>query len=69
MKMKELANKNRLELLKELSEKRLSAKDLRFGIAGSKKKDVKEASKIRKDIARIMTALELESRKIKNSKK
>lgn len=57
MKMKDLANKNKTELLKELNEKKLAVKDLRFGIAGSKNKDVKSFSKIRKDIARIMTAL------------
>ena len=63
MKMKDLINKNKAELLKELNEKKLLVKDLRFGIAGSKSKDVKEFSKIRKDIARIMTALKLESKK------
>ncbi len=57
MKMKEIINKNKAELIKELNEKRLHVKDLRFGIAGSKSKDVKEFSKIRKDVARIMTAL------------
>ena len=61
--MKDLINKNKAELLKELNEKKLLVKDLRFGIAGSKSKDVKEFSKIRKDIARIMTALKLESKK------
>lgn len=59
MKMKDLANKNKTELLKELSEKKLLIKDLRFGTAGSKKKDVKEFSKIKKDVARIMTALKV----------
>jgi len=57
MKMKDLINKNKAELLKELNEKKLLVKDLRFGIAGSKSKDVKEFSKIRKDIARIMTRI------------
>lgn len=57
--MKDLTNKNKAELQKELNEKKLAVKDLRFGIAGSKNKDVKEFSKIRKDIARIMTALKV----------
>ena len=57
MKMKDLINKNKAELVKELNEKKLLVKDLRFGIAGSKSKDVKEFSKIRKDIARIMTRI------------
>lgn len=69
MKMKDLINKNKADLNKELNEKKLLVKDLRFGIAGSKSKDVKEFLKIKRDIARIMTALELESRKVESSKK
>lgn len=54
---KELAKKNKEELLKEVNEKRLSLRDLRFGIAGSKNKNVKEQRNIKRDIARTKTAL------------
>ena len=43
--------------MKELNEKRLSLRDVRFGVAGSKSKNVKEQRNIKKDIARIHTAL------------
>lgn len=45
------------ELEKFLSEKRLALKNFRFGIAGSKIKNVKEGRGIKKEIARIMTVL------------
>lgn len=44
-------------LLKELAEKREVARKFRFGVAGSKTRDVKEARNAKKDIARIMTEL------------
>lgn len=55
MKMKEI--KNTSDLAKMLSEKRESLRIFRFGAAGSKTKNVKEGKAIRKDIARIMTAM------------
>jgi len=54
---KELSKKSKTDLMKELNEKRLSLRDIRFGIAGSKNKNVKEQKMIRKAIARIHTAL------------
>lgn len=45
------------ELTKLLDEKRETLRALRFSSAGSRAKDTNEASKLRKDIARIMTAL------------
>jgi len=48
---------NKADLVKKLNEKRLSLHDLRFGLTGSKNKNVKEQRTIRKDIARILTAL------------
>lgn len=57
MKKKELTKKSEADLEKELSEKRLALRDIRFGLAGSKNKNVKEQKMIRKNIARIMTAL------------
>jgi len=55
---KEIKNKkNEADLIKEFSEKRLQLRDIRFGATGSKSKNVKEQKNIKKDIARIMTAL------------
>ena len=50
-------NKDKVDLMRELNEKRLSLRDIRFNIAGSKSKNVKEQKMIRKDIARIHTKL------------
>ncbi len=55
--MKEITNKTRADLNKLLNEKREALRVFRFGAAGAKTKNVKEGSVIRKDIARIMTAL------------
>jgi ribosomal protein L29 len=57
MKKKEETKKEGTDLMKELSEKKLALRDIRFGGAGSKSKNVKEQKTIKKDIARIMTAL------------
>ena len=51
------SQKNKSDLEKELGEKRLAVRDIRFGMAGSKNKNVKEQKNIKKDIARIQTAL------------
>ena len=45
------------DLLKELSEKRAELQQFRFGMAGSKTRDVKRGRDIRHDIARILTEL------------
>ncbi len=55
--MKELTNKTIKDLLKMLGEKKEALQAFRFGGAGSKVKNVKEGKNIRKDIARIMTAI------------
>lgn len=56
--MKEQSNKKeQQELQKELDEKRVSLRDIRFGIAGSKNRNVKNVKLIKKEIARIKTAL------------
>ena len=49
--------KDRATLLKELMEKREALRSWRFDSAGTKKRDVNGSSKIRKDIARVMTEL------------
>lgn len=55
----ELNKKSKTDLIKELGEKRLSLRDIRFGTAGSKSKNVKEQKNIKKEIARIKTAIKL----------
>ncbi|KKQ77777.1 MAG: 50S ribosomal protein L29 [Candidatus Zambryskibacteria bacterium RIFCSPLOWO2_01_FULL_39_39] len=54
---KELVKKSKGDLEKELNEKKLAVHTIRFGMAGSKSKNVKEQKNIKKDIARILTAL------------
>ena len=55
--MKEFKDKNKNELKKMLGDKSLALKNFRFGIAGSKIRNVKEGKALRKDIARILTEL------------
>ena len=57
MKTKDIINKTPTELNKLVSDKREELRVARFGSAGAKVKNVKAASAIRRDIARIMTAL------------
>ncbi len=45
------------ELTKIVHERREELRTLRFNVAGSKNRDVKQASKLRKEIARALTAL------------
>ncbi len=54
---KDLQKKNTKDLEKELAEKRVALRDIRFGAAHSKSKNVKEYAKIKKEIAVINTAL------------
>ena len=55
--MKQLMNKTEKELKALMTEKQVALRNFRFAIAGSKNRNVKEGSKLRKDIARIMTKL------------
>ena len=45
------------ELTKLANDKREELRTLRFNVAGSKNRDVKQASKLRKEIARALTQL------------
>ncbi|MCB9805709.1 50S ribosomal protein L29 [Candidatus Nomurabacteria bacterium] len=63
MTVKNLEKKNEVDLLKELKEKREDLRHFRFGLSGSKTRDIKDGKNIRRDIARIET--ELNSRKEK----
>ncbi len=53
-----LKDKNQAELMKLLAEKREELRKLRFEAAGARPKDTNAPSKVRKDIARIMTTLD-----------
>ena len=53
--MADVTNKNDKELEKELTEKRNELRNFRFGVAGSKVRDVKAGKNVRKEIARILT--------------
>ncbi len=63
MKIKEIKTKTSPDLIKLLSDKREALRLFRFGTAGSKTKNVKEGREIKKDIARIMTVLAINSKK------
>ena len=55
--MNELKDKTVGELAKELADKREALRVFRFEMSGSKIKNVKTGRVIRKDIARILTAV------------
>jgi ribosomal protein L29 len=57
MKKTSYTGKNKQELAKALYEKRDALRSFRFGEAGSKTRNVKEGSRLRKEIARILTEL------------
>lgn len=57
LKTKDISGKTPADLNKLITEKREALRVFRFGGAGAKTKNVKEGNVIRKDIARIMTAL------------
>jgi len=50
-------NKDKKALVDMLADKRGALQNFRFGSAGSKTRDVKEGHNAKKDIARILTAL------------
>ncbi len=57
MKTKDIAGKTSSEINKLIAEKREELRVFRFGGAGAKVKNVKAGASIRRDIARLMTAL------------
>jgi len=59
----DLKQKNDKDLRRDLASQKEALRNFRFGIAGSKTKNVKEGMNIRKNIARVFT--ELNSRKQK----
>jgi ribosomal protein L29 len=59
----DLKNHTAEELTKLANDKREELRSLRFNVAGSKNRDVKQASKLRKEIARALTALTVAHKK------
>ncbi|MDO8492030.1 MAG: 50S ribosomal protein L29 [bacterium] len=57
MKIKELINKNKVDLAKMLTEKQEALRTFRFGVAGSKVRNVREGRGIRRQIAQILSLL------------
>ncbi len=57
MKAAELRKKDRKELQKNVQDLRKKLSDIRFKFSSNKLKNVKEASNIKKDVARILTVL------------
>ena len=60
MKKTTYSGKSKTDLTKILYEKREAIKNVRFSTAGSKSRNVKELSTLRKEVARIMTELNKE---------
>ncbi|MDD5144958.1 MAG: 50S ribosomal protein L29 [Candidatus Pacebacteria bacterium] len=59
MKIAELRQRNKEDLAKNLSEDREKLRQLRFDLAAGKVKNVREIRKIKKEIAQILTLLEV----------
>ena len=62
MKMKELKDKTQESLEKLLQEKREKLRQLRFELSQDKLKNVSEIKNIKKNIARILTIINLKSK-------
>jgi len=59
MKIDELRQKSKEEIRKLLDEKRERLRQLRFDLVSGKVKNVKEVREIKKDIARILTIIQI----------
>ncbi len=57
MKKETFNNKEAAELQKLMTEKREAMRGLAFGASGSKNKNVKAGRNLRRDVARLLTAL------------
>ena len=60
----DLKNKIDKDLNKTLSDLRAELREFRFGLSGSKTKDIKKGKNLRKEIARILTEL---NKRVKSS--
>ncbi len=63
-KLKELKTASESELQKLAADKREALRQFRFGISGSKVKNVKEGAKLKKDTARVLTELSSRRREV-----
>ena len=59
MKQSDINKQSDKELTQLLVEKRAAVRQFRFDVSGSKAKNLKEGANMRKDVARIMTALSI----------
>ena len=66
-KMEEFTSKNEAELTKLLAEKREELRDFRFSMKGSKIRNTKLGSQLRKDIARILFVLGIKKHETENN--
>jgi len=57
MSISKLEKKSEKDLMKEIGEKRLALRGFRFGIAGSKTRNVREGRSLRRGIAEYLTEL------------
>lgn len=57
--MKDIKNKNEKELSKAIDERREKLRAFRFGIAGSKVRNVKEGKNLKREIAQILTEINI----------
>ena len=62
MKMTDIKKKTAEDLKRLVSEKKEELRSFRFGLSGSKVKNIKEAKNTKKDIARILTVLSISGR-------
>jgi len=65
--MNTFAKKSDADLHKELTEKKSDLQRFRFGMAGSKTRDVKRGRDLHRDIARILTELSRRHRESSNT--
>ena len=57
MKKTDFKTKNKTDLVNLFKEKKEDIRNFRFGLSGSKTRNVKEGKKLKKEIARILTVL------------
>ena len=65
--MADINKKSSIDLKKELLEKREDLRAFRFGVSGSKVRNIKAGKNLRKDISRVLT--ELRAREINAEEK
>ena len=68
MKYKDLEKKKNADLNKLLKEKRIGFKSFRFGMSGTKTRNVKEGMALRKDIAQLLTEINKRQHEIKDKR-